>query len=145
MKEQWSLVGDTFVVGCDLPQSAVFPELNELHPDRFGKIGVYSAGVGMMNLSYSFGHDEYFYRVLRANDAKLPEEAFYVIRLHSLYPWHTGNDYTFFENEFDKKAKRWVEYFNKFDLYTKKNTKMTVDKAYYEPLLKKYGLLEITF
>nr|QBK86958.1 MAG: myo-inositol oxygenase [Marseillevirus LCMAC103] len=145
LAEQWSLVGDTFAVGCRLPGSAVYPEFNELHPDRFDQIGIYSEGVGMMNLQYSFGHDEYLYRVLRANETKLPEEAFYVIRLHSLYPWHTGGDYAFFENDYDRENKHWVQYFNRFDLYSKENVETDVDKEYYGALLQKYGLMEIAF
>lgn len=31
--EQWGLVGDIFVVGCELPDSCVFPEFNQLNSD----------------------------------------------------------------------------------------------------------------
>lgn len=30
---QWSLGGDTWVVGCAIPESVVFPEFNHLNPD----------------------------------------------------------------------------------------------------------------
>lgn len=38
----------------------------------------------------SWGHDEYLYRVLRNHGTTLPDEALYMIRYHSFYPWHTG-------------------------------------------------------
>jgi len=31
--QQWALGGDTFVVGCRIPDSIVFPEFNSLNPD----------------------------------------------------------------------------------------------------------------
>lgn len=34
---QWSLGGDTWVVGCEIPQSVVFPEFNQLNPDMKDK------------------------------------------------------------------------------------------------------------
>ena len=39
------------------------------------------------------------YRLLKYNKINLPEEAFYIIRYHSLYLWHTENEYEFFEND----------------------------------------------
>ena len=30
---QWALGGDTWVVGCRIPDCAVFPEYNKLNPD----------------------------------------------------------------------------------------------------------------
>ena len=30
---QWSLGGDTWVVGCAIPDTAVFPQFTELNPD----------------------------------------------------------------------------------------------------------------
>lgn len=57
--------------------------------------------------------------MLRRNGAKLPEQAFYMIRYHSLYLWHSHNKYALFENEKDRSMKVWVKAFNAFDLYTK--------------------------
>lgn len=34
LTEQWSIVGDTFVTGCAIPQTAVYPEFNTLNPDH---------------------------------------------------------------------------------------------------------------
>jgi inositol oxygenase len=35
LNEQWGLVGDTWVVGCRILDTLVFPEFNELNPDRW--------------------------------------------------------------------------------------------------------------
>ena len=59
--------------------------------------------------------------MLRYNKINLPEEAFYIIRYHSLYLWHYNNEYSYFENKLDLKMKPWVQLFNRYDLYTKSN------------------------
>jgi len=97
---QWALGGDTWVLGCAIPDSAVYPELNALNPDAkhpvYGTVnGAYTHGCGIMNLRFSVGHDEYAWRWMKANDpplARVPE-AMAMLRLHSLYPWHNGGAY----------------------------------------------------
>ena len=42
-----------------------------------------------------------------ANNATLPPAALYMIRFHSLYPWHTGGAYRQFMNEHDKEMLEW--------------------------------------
>ena len=44
----------------------------------------------------SWGHDEYMAQVLENNLDKhqLPDEAIYMIRFHSFYPWHTPKSKT---------------------------------------------------
>ena len=42
-----------------------------------------------------------------------------MVRLHSLYPWHTGGAYRQFMTEDDHAMMNWVLELNKFDLYTK--------------------------
>ena len=39
LTEQWSIVGDTFVVGCQLPDELIYPELNEL-AEQYDKNGL---------------------------------------------------------------------------------------------------------
>lgn len=52
---------------------------------------MYERNCGLENVLMSWGHDEYLHMVLRNHPGcTLPEEAFYVIRFHSFYPWHTG-------------------------------------------------------
>lgn len=56
----------------------------------------------------SWGHDEYLYRMLVHNKAKLPPHALAMIRFHSFYPWHTSNDYEHLMTEKDEETKKWV-------------------------------------
>lgn len=141
-KEQWGLVGDTFITGCKIPDSIILPEYNKLNSDnnKYDKIGLYKENIGLENTLCCFGHDEYLYRMLKYNNINLPEEAYYMIRYHSLYLWHEQNEYSYFENEKDKKMKKWVKLFNKYDLYTKDNSIKDWKKvlSYYDNLVKKY-------
>ena len=141
-KEQWGLVGDTFITGCKIPDSIILPEYNKLNSDnnKYDKIGLYKENIGLENTLCCFGHDEYLYRMLKYNNINLPEEVYYMIRYHSLYLWHEQNEYSYFENEKDKKMKKWVKLFNKYDLYTKDNSIKDWKKvlSYYDNLIKKY-------
>merc|ERR1711964_622902 len=90
MAEQWSIAGDTWIVGCAMPTSPVFSELNDASPDardpqRRTELGIYQEGCGLDRTLCAFGHDEYMYQVLRQNEGvKLPKEALYIVRYHSL-------------------------------------------------------------
>ena len=57
--KQFGLVGDTFVVGCRLPNGCVYPEFNSLNPDmsdpRYNtELGIYKAGCGLEVCSCRF-------------------------------------------------------------------------------------------
>ncbi|MGZ0174783.1 MAG: inositol oxygenase family protein [Planctomycetales bacterium] len=67
---QWSVVGDTFPVGCQFSRSIVFSEFFEDNPDRRvseyqTELGIYEPGCGLDHVLMSWGHDEYFYHVAR--------------------------------------------------------------------------------
>ena len=95
------------------------------------------------------------YQVLKQNEGvKLPDEALYIIRYHSLYPWHDQGAYAKpesnrvtlqplqpcqpfqplwyryaeLESDRDRQMKGWVKLFNQHDLYTKKNTHFSAEK-----------------
>jgi len=147
--KQFSVVGDTFIVGCALPDSLIFPEFNPANldasePSLTSKLGIYKPGCGLDNTFIAYGHDEYLYQVLKQNEGvKLPAEALYIIRYHSLYPWHEQGAYAELESEMDKQMKGWVKLFNQHDLYTKKNVEFTEEKmaemrSYYDGLIRKY-------
>lgn len=146
-KEQWGIVGDTFITGCKIPDSIIFPSFNILNQDHLlnDKYGEYSHRCGLNNVLCSFGHDEYLYRLLKFNKIKLPDEAYYMIRFHSLYLWHDKNEYIYFENEQDKKMKTWVRIFNRYDLYTKSDEELNIStlKEYYSNIVDKYFPKEI--
>ena len=143
VKEQWGTVGDTFVVGDGpLPDCLVHSEFNELNDWRDSG---YADGCGLSNVLVAYGHDEYMYEVLRqSSGVDLPEEALYAVRFHSLYPWHTGGAYKRLEDETDKRMLPVVREFNRYDLYTKRNTPYTEAeiaemKARYTPLVEKFA------
>ncbi|ELU14250.1 hypothetical protein CAPTEDRAFT_100789 [Capitella teleta] len=121
---QWSTVGDTFLVGCSFSDQCVFGkdsfEFNaDTKKDEYNtRLGVYSENCGLSNIMMSWGHDEYMYRVLKNHPTcTLPEEAFYMIRFHSFYPWHTQEDYMYLCDNKDTEMLKWV--LDKFDLYSK--------------------------
>lgn len=139
---QWAIVGDTFITGAPLPNELVLPEYNALNADHVDGIMIYPEGYGLDNTSVAFGHDEYMYRLLVANGHKMPREAEYIVRYHSLYAWHSSNAYNYLQNKEDARMKKIVQDFNKFDLYTKNDN---LPKAwthelrnYYTELVKKY-------
>ena len=142
---QWSLGGDTWVVGCALPASAVLPRLNALNPDmqdeRYStEMGMYEARCGLHNLQYAYGHDEYMYQMLLANGATIPESGLAMIRFHSCYPLHSGGDYERFMADGDAELLEWVRKFNQYDLYTKANSRPNVAALwpYYQGLVDKF-------
>jgi len=149
--KQWSLGGDTFVLGCKIPDNAVvFPEFNSLNPDmsdsRYNtEHGVYSHHCGLDRLMFAWGHDEYMYRMLVANNCKIPKEGLDMIRYHSAYPLHDKGAYKHLLAEEDDNRLNWVRLFNRFDLYTKdgdNDLRVSLEKLlpYYRDLLEKYGL-----
>jgi len=142
IKEQWAIVGDTFIVGCKIPNTIVYSEYNSLNSDhnKYDEMGIYTKNCGLDNCIVSWGHDEFLYRTLLNNKHSLPEEALYIVRYHSLYLWHDKNEYIQFENKKDIKMKYWVKLFNKYDLYSKENKKVNIEeiKGYYLNLYMKY-------
>lgn len=143
--EQWAIVGDTFVVGCALPDTLLYPEWNNRHPDFHHPVystecGVYAPHCGLSNVRCSWGHDEYLYQVLRHHRCTLPEEAHYIIRFHSLYAHHRDRSYNHLMDDHDHDMLRWLVLFNQYDLYTKRDE--LVDEAkvrpYYDALIRRY-------
>jgi len=142
---QWAVVGDTFPLGCKFDESIVFHEFLEnnpdsLNPDYNTKFGIYHEGIGLENVTLSWGHDEYLYQVCKLNGSTLPPQALSIIRYHSFYPLHTGNAYQYLLNEEDKKHLFWVKEFQKHDLYSKSEEKPKLEELlpYYQRLFAKY-------
>ena len=146
---EWSVVGDTFVLGCKLPKSMVYYNLTVDHPDRDNtELGIYEKGCGLENLNLSFGHDEYVYQVLKQNKThKIRKKYMDIIRYHSLYPWHSKGEYRKLMNNKDYKTLINVNEFNNFDLYSKEDDAIITDDIidYYKNLLKEYFLEDILF
>ncbi|MCB9233053.1 MAG: Myo-inositol oxygenase [Bacteroidia bacterium] len=146
LKEQWGLVGDIFLVGCQLPQGVVFPEFNELNPDMenpdyFTPLGMYEANCGIDNCLKAWGHDEYLFQVLSHHpENRIPEAGMIMVRYHSFYPWHSHGAYSLLDDDRDEQYKEWVREFNLFDLYTKAPVTYNLDQLmeYYQPIIEKY-------
>lgn len=139
---QWAVTGDTFPVGCRYSDKIVYHEFFVDNPDwqveeYQTKFGIYEENCGLNNILLSWGHDEYLYQVTRNY---LPPQAQYMIRYHSFYAAHTGNDYGYLMNDQDLRMLSWVRRFNTYDLYTKSDVApdIAVVKPYYRDLVDRF-------
>jgi inositol oxygenase len=139
---QWAVVGDTFATGCRYSDKVVFAEFFRDNPDwnvpeYQTENGVYEPGCGLDKVDLSYGHDEYLYHVVRDY---LPEEALYMIRYHSFYPWHRERAYDHLASDRDREMLPWVLEFNKYDLYSKVDERPNVEKLrpFYEELIAEF-------
>jgi inositol oxygenase len=60
---QWSVVGDTFPVGCAFSEKIIYPETFAGNPDSkdkvySAKLGIYKKACGLDQVMLSWGHDE---------------------------------------------------------------------------------------
>ncbi len=139
---QWAVVGDTFPVGCRYSEKIVYYEAFAENPDMGNpeyqsELGIYTSHCGLDNVLLSWGHDEYLYHVVKNY---LPMPALYMIRYHSCYPVHREGEYRQLMNDQDAVMFRWVEDFNQYDLYTKRDERMNVIqlRPFYEELIREY-------
>uniref|UniRef100_A0A6N2N7N9 inositol oxygenase n=1 Tax=Salix viminalis TaxID=40686 RepID=A0A6N2N7N9_SALVM len=146
---QWAVVGDTFPLGCAFDESNVHHKYFKNNPDfknpgYSSKNGIYKEGCGLDNVVISWGHDDYMYLVAKENGTTLPHAALFIIRYHSLYPLHKAGAYKHLMNKEDEEDLKWLNIFNKYDLYSKSKVLVDVDevKPYYQSLIKKLKELE---
>lgn len=146
---QWGVVGDTFPVGCAFSEHIVFPEYFATNPDLHDpvystKYGIYEPNCGLDKIHLSFGHDGYIYEVMKNY---LPKEALYMLRYHSFYPAHKHGAYRHLMNDEDVAMFRWVNEFNKYDLYSKGHAKPKLAgvKPYYDALFAEFFPPEIAW
>lgn len=142
---QWAVVGDTFPLGCAFDGSIVHHKYFKDNPDHSNpsystKNGIYEEGCGLENVVMSWGHDDYMYLVAKENGTTLPPAALFIIRYHSFYPLHRAGAYTHLMNEEDHESLKWLQVFNKYDLYSKSKVRIDVEKVkpYYLSLIEKY-------
>ncbi|ESW30943.2 hypothetical protein PHAVU_002G189000, partial [Phaseolus vulgaris] len=162
---QWAVVGDTFPLGCAFDESNIHHKKHFIleliinaNPDCIlmnmqyfknnpdyqcpgykTKNGIYTEGCGLQNVMMSWGHDEYMYLVAKKNGSTLPSAGLFIIRFHSFYPLHKEGAYTHLMNEEDVENLKWLEVFNKYDLYSKSKVLVDVEKVkpYYMSLIEK--------
>ncbi|XP_027101361.1 inositol oxygenase 1-like isoform X2 [Coffea arabica] len=142
---QWAVVGDTFPLGCAFDESIVHHEFFKDSPDYNNpayntKHGVYTEGCGLESVLMSWGHDDYMYLVAKENKTTLPPAALFIIRYHSFYALHKAGAYKHLMNEEDVENLKWLQIFNKYDLYSKSKVRIDVEKVkpYYQSLIEKY-------
>ncbi|XP_044472308.1 inositol oxygenase 2-like [Mangifera indica] len=142
---QWAVVGDTFPLGCAFDEANVHHTYFKGNPDYDNptyqtKNGIYSEGCGLDNVMISWGHDDYMYMVAKENGTTLPSAGLFIIRYHSFYPLHKEGAYTHLMNDEDKENLKWLQIFNKYDLYSKSKVLVDVEavKPYYLSLIEKY-------
>uniref|UniRef100_A0A0N4Z042 Inositol oxygenase n=1 Tax=Parastrongyloides trichosuri TaxID=131310 RepID=A0A0N4Z042_PARTI len=143
---QYAVTGDTYPVGCAPVDSIVYGiesfEGNEdlKNPQYNTKLGMYEENCGIENLLMCWSHDEYLYQVLMNHKCTIPIEGLHAIRFHSFYPYHTGNDYKYFETAENKKLKKSIDVLNSCDLYSKSDSKPDIEalKPYYQSLIDIY-------
>ncbi len=139
---QWSVVGDTFPVGCQFSDKIVYPHFFDDNPDTSHPVyqsanGIYEVACGLRNVTMSWGHDEYLHHYIKKY---LPEPAQYMIRFHSFYAWHQSGAYDHLCDDHDRGMLSWVKKFNTYDLYSKVNDPVSWEelKPYYLDLIGKY-------
>jgi inositol oxygenase len=146
---EWSIGGDTYPLGCKVSPHVVYSN-STTFPDETqnaSECGPYPPGCGFRNVTMSYGHDEYMYRVLASHpECTIPEAGLYVIRFHSFYSWHQHKAYGHLADEFDFKILGLIQAFQQTDLYSKLDDMPSVKdlRPYYASLVEKYcpGKLE---
>ena len=70
----------------------------------------------------------------------LRDEALYMLRFHSFYPWHRHGAYDHLCNDKDRAMLEWVLKFNQYDLYSKGHAKPDTKalKPYYDDLFAEF-------
>ncbi|KAA8540322.1 hypothetical protein F0562_024759 [Nyssa sinensis] len=141
---QWAVVTHS-LLGCAFDGSIVHHKYFQENPDHNNpayntKCGVYSEGRGLNNVMMSWGHDDYMYLVAKENNTTLPSAALFIIRYHSFYALHRSGAYKHLMNEEDVENLKWLQIFNKYDLYSKSKVQIDVEKVkpYYLSLIEKY-------
>lgn len=139
---QWGVVGDTYPVGCAWSEHIIFHQDFFNNPDRLvpeyqDKYGIYEPNCGLETVHMSFGHDGYIGEVMKPY---LRDEALYMLRFHSFYPWHKHGAYDHLCNDKDRAMKEWVLKFNQYDLYSKGHAKPNLAelKPYYDELFAEF-------
>ncbi|RZC50064.1 hypothetical protein C5167_018487 [Papaver somniferum] len=142
---QWSVVGDTFPLGCAFDENIVHHQYFKENPDNDNplyntKLGVYTENCGLDKVTMSWGHDEYMYLVSKGNNTTLPPAALFIIRFHSFYAMHRSGAYRHLMNDEDHEMLKWLHVFNKYDLYSKSKVRVNQEevKPYYLSLIEKY-------
>lgn len=142
---QWSVVGDTFPVGCLHSKKIIYSEffkenIDNKNPIYSTKYGTYEQNCGLDNIIFSFSHDNYLYDVCKHNKCLIDDDFLKIIKYHSAYVIHKENEYEYLLNDDDFKIRDLCKQFSYSDLYNKDNNKINIQELfpYYDKLIKKY-------
>ena len=154
MASQWSLTGQTFIVGYPIPESVEYPELNVFQNDNpqfmthsppqvlpVRPCGIYAPRCGIDSCLVSYSQDEYIHSVVQGSKTLLPPEALKILRYSSLSLWFLSEDYEKLESNEDRLHKGWMRM---FDVYAKmcKETVKDIDyeavQATFSDLVEKF-------
>ncbi|ORZ02771.1 inositol oxygenase [Syncephalastrum racemosum] len=141
-EQQWTVVGDTFPVGCRFADNIVHREYFANNPDFYDKIysteyGIYSPQCGIDNVHLSYGHDEYMYQVCQKY---LPPEALFIIRYHSFFACHCDGEYDWIMTDSDREKLEWLKVFMRYDVCSKATPEPDVQelKPFYQALIAEF-------
>ncbi|KAH9801134.1 Inositol oxygenase 1 [Citrus sinensis] len=111
---QWCVVGDTFPLGCAFDNNIVHHQFFKENPDS--RNPAFNTKLGIY--SENIGLDN----------------------ITMSWAMHRHGAYTFVMNDEDKEMLKWLQVFNKYDLYSKSKVKINQEevKPYYLSLIKKY-------
>jgi inositol oxygenase len=106
----WTISSRGWIVGCAPPLTTVFSEFRSLNQDtsdsRYSSLyGMYHQHVGLSNVLLTWTGPEYLYHVLQHNDVSLPEEGLTMLRLASIFDWHSNNQYLHLCNDDDQEVR----------------------------------------
>ena len=139
---QWGILGETFILGCKLPDSCIYPHMNWGNPDLMNKfidieLGIYTTNCGLTNCKMSWGHGEYLYHVVKNHTNRFPQAGLWCIRYQELYPWHTHSDYSHLTDSFDDMYLYWVRLLVGYKK-TPIDGKITFDRDYCSSLVTEF-------
>jgi inositol oxygenase len=150
----WTISSRGRVVGCTPPASITFGEYRSLNADEYDPTynslqGMYDLHCGFDNVLLAWTGPEYMYYMLKHNEVNIPDEGLKMLRLASLYDWHTNNAYSQFATEDDEDVQMSVADFDELIRAARDETRdcnemCSTDceglwKSHYADIATKYG------
>ncbi|XP_020958661.1 inositol oxygenase 2-like [Arachis ipaensis] len=130
------IAGDSFPLGCAFDEANTHHKYFKNNPDNNNpayntKNGIYTEGCGLDNVIMSWGHDEYMYLVSDESNK---------LNMHEFTALFQTGAYKHLYREEDVENLKWLHIFHKYDLYSKSNVLIDVEKVkpYYLSLIEKY-------
>jgi inositol oxygenase len=150
----WTISSRGRVVGCTPPASVTFGEYRSLNADEQNPTynslqGMYDLQCGFDNILLAWTGPEYMYYMLKHNEVNIPDEGLKMLRLASLYDWHTNDAYSQFATEDDEDMQLFVADFDELIRAARDETRdgneiSNTDceglwKSHYADIATKYG------